>query len=115
MLNLAKQAAAADILVNNAATLMHLFPITEAHDDLWELAFAVDFWAPLLLMRELGQNMQSRGRGSIINVSSMVTKKLTPMTATYGTSKSALDALSKVAAMELAPHGVRQGYRTGNY
>jgi NAD(P)-dependent dehydrogenase (short-subunit alcohol dehydrogenase family) len=106
VLQLAKTAEKADILVNNAASQVHLFPITQANDDIWDLCFAVDFWAPLLLIRELGRNMVARGKGSIINISSMVTRRKSPLSSTYGVCKSALESLTQYAALEMAPHGV---------
>jgi len=107
VIKLAEQAADADILVNNAASAVHLSPVTETTNEAWDLAFAVDFWAPMLLTRELGRRMTSRGKGAIINISSMVTKRRTPLAATYGACKAALEALTQYAAMELAPQGVR--------
>lgn len=106
VLVLCLKASSVDILVNNAASPVHLFGITEVKDQEWETALAVDFWAPMILMRELGRQMKDRGSGVIINISSMVSKRKTPLSASYGVCKAALETLTEYGALELGPYGV---------
>jgi NAD(P)-dependent dehydrogenase (short-subunit alcohol dehydrogenase family) len=67
----------------------------------------VSFFAPLILMQELGRGMQERGFGVVVNVSSMAAQRAVPFLAGYSVVKAALDALSKSAGMDLASSGIR--------
>lgn len=107
LLNLAARLGAVDILVNNAAPDEKFVPILEPDDEHWEKTFAVNFTAPLLLTRELGRGMADSGRGSIINISSIIAQDPAPMLGAYVCSKSALEALTRLTAMELGGSGVR--------
>jgi NAD(P)-dependent dehydrogenase (short-subunit alcohol dehydrogenase family) len=105
---LTRRCGAIDILVNNAALTAGPFqsPLVEA-DEYWDLSFAVSFFAPLILMQELGRGMAQRGFGVVINISSMAAQRAVPLLAPYSVVKAALDALSKSAGMDLASSGVR--------
>ena len=99
---------AVDALVNNAGIQQWAFPFLEAHDDYWRDVIEVDLIAPYILSRELGRLMVARGRGgSMVNVSSIVGHRAYPNLAHYCCAKTALDSLTRVAAMELGVHGVR--------
>ena len=104
---LAADAATVDILVNNAGNAEVFAPLTDISDQHWEQTFAVDFWAPMMLTRDVGARMCARGRGSIINISSNVAQYPPPLAAAYVSAKVALEALTRVAAMEFASSGVR--------
>jgi NAD(P)-dependent dehydrogenase (short-subunit alcohol dehydrogenase family) len=71
------------------------------------LSFAVSFFAPLILMQELGRGMLERGRGVVVNISSMAAQRAVPLLAPYSVAKAALDALSRSAGMDLAGSGIR--------
>src|SRR5262249_21277008 len=64
-LDFARSVGAVDVLVNNAAPTQSNSPFMETPDSEWELQFSVILWAPIVLVRELGQGMADRGRGSI--------------------------------------------------
>ena len=51
--------------------------------------------------------MKEAGSGSIINISSVAGLSGTPICHAYGATKWAVRGMTKSAAMELAPHGVR--------
>jgi NAD(P)-dependent dehydrogenase (short-subunit alcohol dehydrogenase family) len=51
--------------------------------------------------------MKARGGGSIVNVSSRLAVIGVPTMGVYGAAKGALSALTRHAAVELAPHGIR--------
>jgi NAD(P)-dependent dehydrogenase (short-subunit alcohol dehydrogenase family) len=97
-----------DVLVNNAALTAGSYrSVLDEADEYWDLSFAVSFFAPLILMQELGRGMAKRGFGVVVNVSSMAAQRAVPQLAPYSVVKSALDALSKAAGMDLASAGIR--------
>jgi NAD(P)-dependent dehydrogenase (short-subunit alcohol dehydrogenase family) len=107
LLDVAARAGTVDILVNNAAPDEKFVPIVQPDDEHWEKTFAVNFTAPLLLTRELGRRMAANSCGSIINISSIIAQDPAPMLGAYVCSKSALEALTRLTAMELGGSGVR--------
>ncbi|MEK9521048.1 3-hydroxybutyrate dehydrogenase [Streptomyces venezuelae] len=94
-----------DILVNNAG-LQHIAPLTEFPPDRFELIQRVMVTAPFLLMRRTLPHMYDRGWGRVVNVSSVHGLRASAFKSAYVTAKHALEGLSKVAAIEGAPHGV---------
>lgn len=62
---------------------------------------------PFFLVAELAPAMAARGKGSIINVTTMVAQFGQPGMALYGSSKAALVLLTKTWAAEYGPSGVR--------
>lgn len=59
------------------------------------------------LLRRLVPGMRERGRGSILLLSSINARFATPTLAAYAASKAALESLTRTAAVELAPAGIR--------
>jgi NAD(P)-dependent dehydrogenase (short-subunit alcohol dehydrogenase family) len=96
----------ADVLVNNAAAAARLATVDTDAAVIDEL-MAVNVRAPLLLVAALVPSMIERGRGSIINLSSVSGLVGTPRRAAYAASKGALDAATRSLAIELGPSGVR--------
>ncbi|MEU9305555.1 3-hydroxybutyrate dehydrogenase [Streptomyces sp. NPDC048269] len=94
-----------DILVNNAG-LQHVAPLTEFPPDRFELIQRVMVHAPFLLLRRTLPHMRARGWGRIVNISSVHGLRASAFKAGYVTAKHALEGLSKVAALEGAPHGI---------
>jgi NAD(P)-dependent dehydrogenase (short-subunit alcohol dehydrogenase family) len=107
VLDLAGRAGDVDILVNNAGVGDQFLPITQADDEYWDRTFAVDFFAPLVLTRELGRGMAARGGGAIVNMSSIAGQVAMPMFGPYNCAKAALEALTRTTALDLGPAGVR--------
>lgn len=106
---LAAQAAALvgpiDILVNNASTLgpvpLQLLSDTECEE--LEHTLAVNLLGPFRLTKALLPAMTLRGRGVVINISSDAAVEAYPEWGAYGTSKAALDQLTRIWAQELDP------------
>lgn len=104
---LAAQCGDVDILVNNAAVSSGKFQsILVRDDEYWDSEFNVNVMAPLTLMQELCPYMVKKQRGTVINISSISAQRGSPAHAPYSASKAALDAMSKVAAMDLAKDGI---------
>jgi short-subunit dehydrogenase len=90
-----------DVLINNAGRGM-LVPIELT--DLKDFAdiISLNVYGPLLAMQAVIPIMRKQGGGTIINVSSMVTKNVYPILGAYASTKSALNMLSLTARKELA-------------
>ena len=95
-----------DVLVNNAATAARL-PTVDTDIATIDKILAVNVRAPLLLIAALLPSMTERGRGSIINLSSVSGVIGTPRRAAYAASKGAIDAATRSLAVELGPLGIR--------
>ncbi|RSM74383.1 3-hydroxybutyrate dehydrogenase [Kibdelosporangium aridum] len=94
-----------DILVNNAG-LQHVAPIHEFEPAKFALLQQVMVTAPFLLIRRSLPHMYRNGWGRIVNISSVHGLRASAFKSGYVTAKHALEGLSKVAALEGAPHGV---------
>ena len=97
---------AVDVLVNNAAAAARLATV-DTDAALIDGLLAVNVRAPLLLVAALAPSMIARGRGSVINLSSVSGLVGTPRRAAYAASKGALDAATRSLAVELGPSGIR--------
>ena len=94
-----------DVIVN-AAGVIAMGTTDATSDELWERLMAINVRAPFRLMRESFPYLKER-RGAVVNVSSVNGRRVFPNLAAYNTSKAALDQLTRCAAIEWAPHGVR--------
>src|SRR5947208_4531970 len=94
-----------DVLVNNAG-LQHVAPIPEFDPDRFSLLLRVMLEAPFRLARRTLPHMYARGWGRVINISSVHGLRASPFKAGYVAAKHGLEGLSKVIALEAAPHGV---------
>jgi 3-hydroxybutyrate dehydrogenase len=97
--------AEVDILVNNAG-LQHVAPLPEFPPEMFQRLHQVMVTAPFLLIRRTLPHMYARGWGRIVNLSSVHGLRASAFKAGYVSAKHALEGLSKVAAVEGAPHGV---------
>jgi NAD(P)-dependent dehydrogenase (short-subunit alcohol dehydrogenase family) len=96
---------AVDVLVN-AAGIIAMGTTDATSDELWDRLMALNVRAPFRLMRAAFPYLKER-RGAVVNVSSVNGRRVFPNLAAYNTSKAALDQLTRCAAIEWAPHGVR--------
>jgi 3-hydroxybutyrate dehydrogenase len=96
---------AIDVLVNNAG-FQHVAEIIDFPPKRFELMQRVMVTAPFLLMRHCLPHMRSQGWGRIVNISSVHGLRASAAKSGYVAAKHALEGLSKVAAIEGAPHGV---------
>ena len=73
----------------------------------WRLVFEVNFFAPIVLARGLMDEL-TKGRGSIVNVTSIAGSRVHPFAGTaYATSKAALAALTREMAWDFGSRGIR--------
>lgn len=75
-------------------------------DALWMDTYSVNVLGALRVMRAVVPGMRHRG-GSIVLVSSINARFATPTLAAYAASKAALEEVSRTAALEFAPDGIR--------
>ncbi|MEU6087112.1 glucose 1-dehydrogenase [Streptomyces sp. NPDC047085] len=95
-----------NILVNNAG-VMPCASIADTTDEDFERVVDVNFRGPFLGMRTAGREMPETGGGVIVNVGSVVATTPVETLGVYAATKGGIAAMSKVAAMELGPKGVR--------
>lgn len=96
-----------DVLVNNAG--INIFErTTELTAEAADRLYAVNFRAPLLLMKETAKRMIEAGiAGNILNITSSRAERAYPGDAVYGGLKAALKRATESAALDLAPHRIR--------
>ncbi|WP_125078178.1 SDR family NAD(P)-dependent oxidoreductase [Mycobacterium sp. P7213] len=95
-----------DILVNNAASFPGALTVDQDVGS-FESTFDTNVRGAYFLVAALVPGMLRRGRGSIVNVTSMVAFKGVPGASSYSASKAALESLTRTWAAEFGPHGVR--------
>ena len=103
---LAEEVGDIDILVNNAGFSV-FGPTADLDIDKFDALFASNVRAPFFLVAAFAPGMAARGRGSIINVSSMGGQIGIAGGAAYGATKGALSSLTRAWAAEFSPSGVR--------
>jgi NAD(P)-dependent dehydrogenase (short-subunit alcohol dehydrogenase family) len=94
-----------DVLVN-AAGIIETGPLEATSDEAWDRMLGVNLRAPFRLLRAALPHLVAR-QGAVVNVSSVAGPRVFPGLLTYCVSKAGLDQLTRCAAIELAPRGVR--------
>jgi NAD(P)-dependent dehydrogenase (short-subunit alcohol dehydrogenase family) len=95
-----------DILVNDAAVVKH-FPFEQAPRDVFEMHWAVNVRAPYFLIQAALPLLKKSPSATVINISSSSGSLAIPGQSMYGSSKCALEYLTRSLASELAPLGIR--------
>jgi 3-oxoacyl-[acyl-carrier protein] reductase len=95
-----------DALVNNAG-IMPQTPFLDITDEEWATVMAVDLTAAFVCTQAVLPGMISRGRGSIVMISSRLGQIGWAGVAHYSTAKSGLLGLTKSLAREFGPAGIR--------
>jgi NAD(P)-dependent dehydrogenase (short-subunit alcohol dehydrogenase family) len=96
-----------DIVVNNAATSPAARPLIAGTPELFDKVYAINVRGPLPLACLAAAWMADHGGGAILNVISVGALRPGATIGLYCSSKSALQALTRVMAQEWAPLGVR--------
>jgi 3-hydroxybutyrate dehydrogenase len=94
-----------DIVVNNAG-LQFVAPLPEFPPERFEYLHRVLLHAPFRLTRRALPYMYARGWGRVVSISSVHGHRASAYKAAYVSAKHGLEGLSKVIAVEGAPHGV---------
>ena len=96
-----------DVLVNSAGVASGGPPLLEATLEGWRRITSLNLDGTFLGVRAVAPAMAAAGRGSIINLSSILGKVGQPGAAAYCASKGGVLMLTKAVALELAAMGVR--------
>ncbi len=94
-----------DVLVNNAGIAPVPPSMIDITADLFDKTIAVNLKGPLRLTALAAEHMPAGG--SVINISSKASLYPSPFTIVYAAAKAGLNALTKAAAGELGPRGIR--------
>src|SRR5215469_8590792 len=96
-----------DVLVNNAGVSGGLQELMTLELEAWRRLMSVNLDGVFLGMRHAGPAMAGAGGGSIVNISSILGKVGMAGAAAYCASKGGVALLTKAAALEWAPLGIR--------
>jgi 3-oxoacyl-[acyl-carrier protein] reductase len=97
---------AIDILVNNAGVVLHKLVVDMTRAE-WDRQIAVQATGPFLTCKHVARHMIARGGGGrIVNISSLSGTMGRVRGAAHCVSKAGVNLLTKVLAMELAPHRI---------
>ena len=91
-----------DILINNAG----IYPFGPTHkmtEEQFDRVFAINVKVPYFLVAELAPLMAEKGKGAIVNLSTMAADYGAPGMSLYGSSKAAINLLTKTWAAEYGP------------
>lgn len=102
---LVKKFSVLDVLVNAAGHIAN-GTIETTRPSEWDAIMNVNLRAVFILMQAAVPHLAKR-RGNIVNVSSVTGLRAFPGVLAYCVSKAGLDQLTRCAALELAPKGVR--------
>lgn len=95
-----------DVCVNNAAVAPHTSLLKE-RTEVWDRVYAVNCRGTFLMTQAAAQAMIKGGKGGrIINFSSAAAKRGSPGGAAYASSRAAVEAFTRVAAIELGIHNI---------
>lgn len=100
-----------DTLINNAG-IMGYADMLDVADEQWDRMLGVNLRAPMRIMRAALRQMSEAGRGSVINIGSSWSSRASIFNqdgggVDYCTAKAGLQALTRAAAHDVAPFGVR--------
>ena len=94
-----------EILVNNAGIGANT-PFLETTLEEWERILRVNLTGAFLMAQGVAREMVTAGSGRIVNIVSVSGQRGGDGRAAYGAAKAGLELLTKVMAVELAPHGI---------
>jgi NAD(P)-dependent dehydrogenase (short-subunit alcohol dehydrogenase family) len=101
-----KDGMALDILVNNAGINAKKAALEVTNEE-FDRIIQTNLVGLFALSREVARGMAARGKGSILNITSMAAMYGLPKVAAYAASKSAVLGMTRTLAVEWAPNGVR--------
>ncbi len=103
MQQIVKRFGGIDVLVSNAG-IQRYGTVTETSSELWDEVMNVNLKSLFLCAHYAIPYMQERGKGLVVNVSSVQAFHSQPRVAAYTTAKTAILGLTRSIAVDYAPH-----------
>lgn len=103
----ARELGGIDFLFNNAGILGPAHNLANYPEDAFDRVIAVNLKGVWLGMKAVVPYLRSRGGGAIVNTASGLGLRAAPTQVAYGASKHAVIGMTRTAALELAPEGIR--------
>ncbi|HEU4965169.1 MAG TPA: enoyl-[acyl-carrier-protein] reductase FabL [Bacilli bacterium] len=94
-----------DILISNAASGVQI-PAMEVEEKHWDWTMGINAKALLFLAQQAAPLMEARGGGAIVSISSLGSTFALKNYTCVGTSKAALESLTRYLGVELAPKNI---------
>lgn len=101
------QVTRANVLVNNAGGALGLEPVAEAEDAHWETMYASNVLGLMRMTRALLPQLESSGKGHIVNITSIAAIEVYPGGAGYTAAKHAAKAVTETLRLELLGKPIR--------
>jgi NAD(P)-dependent dehydrogenase (short-subunit alcohol dehydrogenase family) len=95
-----------DILVNNAGNAS-LAPLLETTAEDWDRTIKIHLYGTFFCTQAVARHMVTQRRGCVVNISSVSGLVGSAGRTAYGAAKGGMVTMTKVLAVELAPHGIR--------
>jgi NAD(P)-dependent dehydrogenase (short-subunit alcohol dehydrogenase family) len=95
-----------DALVNNAAVQVWK-PLLEVQESEWDLVLTTNLKGCFLCTQRAARHMKEQGSGAIVNIGSGCNKVPFPDLGPYTASKGGIEMLTRCAAVEFGPLGIR--------
>lgn len=102
----AERLGSPSVLINNAGRNANFDAVTMTEAD-WDAFFAVDLKSAWLCAKHVLPHMLARGRGAIVNVSSIHATATLDGFFPYAAAKAGLSGLTRSLALDYGPHGIR--------
>ncbi|MEV7725080.1 SDR family oxidoreductase [Streptomyces sp. NPDC087917] len=97
-----------DVAVNNAGILRGAVPVADVSEEDWDAVLRTNVTGVWLAMKHEIAHMRANGGGAVVNISSNLgAHQRIPNAAAYITSKAAVSALTRAAALDHIHEGVR--------
>ncbi len=94
-----------DVLVNNAGVALYS-PFLDYPSDDWAKTLDTNLTGYFFCAQLVARRMISQRSGKILNISSVLAETAMPNSVAYASTKGAVSAFTRVAALELAPYGI---------
>jgi 3-oxoacyl-[acyl-carrier protein] reductase len=96
-----------DFIVSNVGISPYFGRLMKANRAAFEKTMISNTWPSVALVQEARRVGLGRRGGAVVNISSIGSRQVAPVLATYAASKAALEFLTRALARELGPRGIR--------